>query len=353
MVRNQDGASFLSWESTLHPESAASVVNSTALQNRHPLEVMYHEISSDDAFFDCLPVAVQVVAVHEDEDEGEDNHDVEGGHHAPSSRLPQSPPDLQQQQNQNQVGTAVYRPKPWQHSNTIDLVLGFVFAFVAWITTMKIEFTAFIVYAMAAFFHFLGEDVFGRNSALLLIKSICIMISAAFMIADSILLMVNVLITEILGGVALLLCTLFGGQRSGVEWHQFIRRTCHLTRWGFRSCLTTGWKPERIFPIPENVESASLRPSSSPNAPVPASNTPTAHARYSDNQCHQEQQYHNENPNGDDGSMSTLTATTLPAELPTVTVAAESVHVLNGHGTVDDDDSDGFFTKNTQHVIID
>ena len=29
---------------------------------------------------------------------------------------------------------------------------------------------------------------------------------------------------------------------------RFIRKTCHLTRWGFRNCHK-GWKPERIFPI--------------------------------------------------------------------------------------------------------
>ena len=108
---------------------------------------------------------------------------------------------------------------PWRHSGTIDLILGFMFSFVALLTTIKMELVAFIVYALAALFHLTAERFFG-NPATLLFKSIFGVVSAALMIADSVILMVNVLVTEILGGIALLLCTFFGGPRSGTEWHQ-------------------------------------------------------------------------------------------------------------------------------------
>lgn len=39
--------------------------------------------------------------------------------------------------------------------------------------------------------------------------------------------------------------------------HRFIRKTCHLTRWGFRNCHK-GWKPERIFPISMEDERSHL-----------------------------------------------------------------------------------------------
>jgi hypothetical protein len=100
-------------------------------------------------------------------------------------------------------------------------------------TTVKIELSASMVYALAVFCNFLGETSVcggrGTNPVSMMIKSIFAVVTASFMIVDSILLMVNVLITEIMGAVALLLCGLFGGQRSGVEWHQYVVQRCHYS----------------------------------------------------------------------------------------------------------------------------
>ncbi|KAG7344126.1 hypothetical protein IV203_022134 [Nitzschia inconspicua] len=380
MVRHQDDTSFLSWTATLHPESAmaSSGVSSTT---RNPLEVVYHEIASDDVYFDGLPVAVQVVTVDNDDDQEQltvsanqqlytstRNH-THNGHTALSH---QDQEDL----DETMASGNVYRPKPWRHSNAIDLVLGFVLAFCAWITTVKLEVTAFVVYAMAAFFHVLAEKVFGQTSATLLCKSIFSIVTAVLMIVDSVLIMVSVLVTEIMGALALILCTVFGGPRSGTEWHMFIRRTCHLTRWGFRSCMTMGWKPERIFPISESAESASLQPR--PTAinhemsRQQQTNSQSSMSEYRDVVA--EQAALSQLPVNDGGTRSTscgydtnnsdvddtttistlTTATVLPSEMPPVTVAAEHVHVLAGENfNENDDDGDGYFTKNTQEVTID
>ncbi len=32
------------------------------------------------------------------------------------------------------------------------------------------------------------------------------------------------------------------------EWHQYIRKVSHLTRWAFRS-FHNGWTPERVYPL--------------------------------------------------------------------------------------------------------
>jgi hypothetical protein len=190
----QEDASFLSWTATLHPETAVATLAPHALRdNRNPLEVVYHEVRSSDDPCEELPVAVNVVAVVDDE------HD---------DRHPNG-------------AESISRPMPWRHSGTVDLILGFMFTFVALLTTFKIELVAFLIYAVAALFHLTSERFFG-HPATLLFKSIFGLVSAALMIADSVLLMVNVLITEILGGVALLLCTFFGGPRSGTEWHRYV-----------------------------------------------------------------------------------------------------------------------------------
>jgi hypothetical protein len=226
MVRHQDDASFLSWTATLHPESASvTSISASALQShRNPLEVVYHEIASDEAFFDGLPVAVQVVPIEEDEEGHQQdgsghlnsrNSDAHDSHNHFHSSLAQEDPD------EPSLGPpgCVYRPKPWRHSNAIDLVLGFMLSFVAWVTTVKLEVTAFVIYAVAALFHYMAEKVFNTSPATMLCKTIFNVLTAIMMIVDSVLIMVSVLVTELLGMVALFLCTFFGGPRSGAEWH--------------------------------------------------------------------------------------------------------------------------------------
>ena len=231
MVRNQDDASFLSWTATLHPESAASTtITASALQShRNPLEVVYHEIASDDAYFDGLPVAVQVVTVDEDEEGRQElgtshpySTTAQHTNNQDHSSFSLVQDDLHLDDSAPAGRTAVYRPKPWRYSNTIDLVLGFMLSFVAWVTTVKMEVTAFVIYAIAALFHTMAEKVFGRSPTTMLCKSIFHVLTAVMMIVDSVLIMVSVLVTEILGAMALFLCTFFGGPRSGTEWHLYV-----------------------------------------------------------------------------------------------------------------------------------
>lgn len=225
-------SSFLSWTDTLNPESAASINNTvlrlSSSQNLHqrmnPLEVVYHEISSDDAYFDALPVAVQVVQVDDDE-----NNRISASQHSQQPNMfshPQDPNAPPEHSNTTLTSpVAVYRPKPWRYSNTFDLVFGFLFAFVAWVTTVKLEITAFVVYACAALFHVMAERVSGRNPTTLLCKSVLGVLSAVMMAIDAVLILVSVLVTEIFGALALFLCTFLGGSRSGAEWHLYVTQT--------------------------------------------------------------------------------------------------------------------------------
>ena len=121
-------------------------------------------------------------------------------------------------------------------------------------------------------------------------------------------------------------------------------------RWGIRRCTTTGWKPERIFPISEHLESASLQPASS----RASHNGGGSYDRIDGLQEFPRNDNDWDFDGQDDVTMSTLTtATTVPSELPPVTVAAENVHVLGTESDLDHDNSDGYFTKNTQQVTID
>jgi hypothetical protein len=51
------------------------------------------------------------------------------------------------------------------------------------------------------------------------------------------------------GVVMLIVCSCTGNcYNIAQEWHQYIRKVSHLTRWAFRS-FHHGWEPERVLPI--------------------------------------------------------------------------------------------------------
>jgi hypothetical protein len=218
MVRNEDDQSFfssLSIAELLHPETAASNI-SRRHQDESPWATVYYEAVGP-ADYDNMPVAVDVVAVHDDEEanpqQPQEVPSPQRNHNSGSSPL-----DLPSQDDPNAT-RPLPKTQPWQHSNLVDLILGFSFALAAFICTIKIELTAIIIYTVAAGFHYVADEVFSAAPALLG-KSICLTVCACLMVVDCILLTVSVLVTELLGGVALLLCSIFGGHRSGHAWHQ-------------------------------------------------------------------------------------------------------------------------------------
>ena len=214
MVRNQDDQSFVSWTATLHPETAASSIDPRLQNQENPWVAVYLETCSD---YDSMPVAINVVAVHDDDDD-----DIEANPQQPAERAA-SPQHEQVGSSDAQSPTTTddvpSRPQPWKHSNLIDLLIGFTFAITSFCWTVKVELSAIIIYTIAAGFHYLAEEVFSSAPGLLG-KSICLMVTSILMIFDAILLTVSVLVTEVLGGLALFICAIFGGPRSGKEWHQ-------------------------------------------------------------------------------------------------------------------------------------
>lgn len=367
--------------------------NSSATSN--PIVAVYEEIRSsdddeDDTYGDGdpqdIPVAMNVVAVQDNNGHRHDQYNNARAHqhlrHEPSHH-------------------SHHKPQPWRHSNLIDLVIGGLLALCAFTTTIKIEITAFLIYGLAVAFNNVAEKACGRSTPLLIFRSIFLLLAGVFMFVDSVLLLVSVLVTEILGALALFLCALFGGTRSSTEWQQFIRRTCHLTRWGFRSCLVkANWKPDRIFPIPESVESSSFsgfqqqasttdnnnnnmgegegdrqRPGEHPQA-SPRQQPRQQHSeqlrQYSDDYCARNDASYCFGDDHDEITMSTLTTTTTSSPtnvsatrvdrydaedaviIPSdnVHVVIDDDHVLHHDLNVDDDDTDPF-AKTSQRVVID
>jgi hypothetical protein len=212
MVRNQEDSSFMSWTATLHPESAVSSTD-PRLETTSSWATVYHETCGGDNN-ENVPIAIQVVPLGEEDQPHP--HQEERNHYDTESQLPSAEIDAT---NEPMSTTSVSRPQPWKHSNLIDLILGSALVLACFVCTISIEIAAIIVYTLAAGFHFLADEIF-FSTPLLLAKSICLILTAVFMIVDAVLLVVSLLVTEILGVVAFFLCALFGGPTSGILWHQ-------------------------------------------------------------------------------------------------------------------------------------
>eukprot|EP00934_Nitzschia_sp_Nitz4_P000015 Nitzschia sp. Nitz4//scaffold137_size62074//25506//26586//NITZ4_006415-RA/size62074-processed-gene-0.86-mRNA-1//-1//CDS//3329535700//15//frame0 len=239
MVLNQQAPLTLSH--LMHPEAVE--VRQDPNNNRQlPWSTLYHEFAAGPMEYDPnIPVAVEVVEIEQ----------------APVNPVPQFEPAATSAHNVSssdryQKQQEEYQSKPWRHSNLIDLLVGLSLSLSAIVSTASIELAAIIIYSLAAGFHFVAEEVF-FVTPLILFKSVFLLVCGVLMIVDPILLTTSVLVTEILGGVALLVCSIFGGLTSGFAWQQFIRKTCHLTRWSFRSCHQH-WSLERVFPVPMEME---------------------------------------------------------------------------------------------------
>jgi hypothetical protein len=225
MVRHVDDVSFFS---LLHPEQYSSsaaateeVNNNNSNSNTTPLPwaAVYNEAVSEFRD-DSVPVAIQVVAVDEDCQDDTLSTSRAGGisrrrsHHEDDDSDDYDDDDLE-----HHAGTSSRREKkrklqPWKHSNLVDLILGFSLTITCILVTVKMEIAAIIIYILAAGCQWLSDE---RLSAF---QPLLMLLVAIFMFVDAVILTVSVLVTEIVGWLAHLLCTIFGGPRSGREWHQ-------------------------------------------------------------------------------------------------------------------------------------
>jgi len=114
------------------------------------------------------------------------------------------------------------------HCTPIDAFMGFVLSLVATCTVFALEFAGLLIYKLAAGFWSISKHAGPLSPILMLIY--CCLASV-----DSALLLASVLTSEIVAGVCYLLSLLFAGCDKAAQWHQYIRRTCHILRWAFRS----------------------------------------------------------------------------------------------------------------------
>lgn len=138
---------------------------------------------------------------------------------------------------------------PYYHGHCLDTILGVSMTSAAISATFGFELASIVLYSVAnGFFQAaLLCKCEGRGCTLLLpLYGIFQLVCSLLMVTDATLLSVSIIVTELLAQTTWLLTSCFGGCKIGAEWHQYIRKLCHLTRWAFRGDQNEG-EPRRVF----------------------------------------------------------------------------------------------------------
>jgi hypothetical protein len=131
----------------------------------------------------------------------------------------------------------------WRTFNLLETVLGASLTVAAVGATVGVEVAAALVYILAVVLHHLSRLCYG---CLWLGHVVLRLLSWSILLVDSVLLVASVLVTELIALVAGLLTTLMGGPMRGLQWHQYVRKLCLLSRWAFRD-FHQKWTPSRVF----------------------------------------------------------------------------------------------------------
>ena len=123
----------------------------------------------------------------------------------------------------------------WNRYNFLLLTVGRAMLIAGVASTVMTELGGYIVFLAAAGFYWVSEKLRQMGGIVILFHYVFGLVYVILSFMDILLLFLGTLITELMAGIAFLLCTLFGGPAAGAEWHQSVRRLCHLTRWAFRS----------------------------------------------------------------------------------------------------------------------
>lgn len=255
-LQNNSGRSseYVSWIATLHPENADVTIDQRFLIPGNPWWTIYEDAKND------VPTATVVPVV--EHEQGDEEAAAQGHHSGANTAAPPSP----------------HRPHCILLCSPIDMIGGIFVTCFAIMGVLLCEGVALLIYLVAASLYWIAKIFDPPNAFTGMFYSFFMIFYFAFALADSIVLLASVLVTECVACAGWLLSVLLGGIMAANTWHQYIRRICHLIRWGFRGscakpprhfamCCMTDEKEELLeMPEPIAVESMSTTgPSSSRN----------------------------------------------------------------------------------------
>lgn len=125
-----------------------------------------------------------------------------------------------------------------------DTTLGFVLLVSAVASVFGLELSAVLVYALSCGFYRFAMLLQRIGGPLWLLSYVFLLVVQVLQFTDTLLLSLSVFLTELLAGIAYGVCAPFGGCEAARDWHQHVRKLCHLTRWAFRG-FHQDWTPQR------------------------------------------------------------------------------------------------------------
>jgi len=174
----------------------------------------------------------------------------------PSSPAPSAPTksdveagsiDASQQEGPSTAATAPQMP-PWRKSNLFEMIFGITFTIAAVASTFGVELAAALVFVVAATFYNVAAFCKRQNNIFMYFWwAVFGLVYVVLQVTDAILLTVSVFVAELLAALGCLMTFVSGHQ--GLQWHQYIRKLCHLTRWAFRDFHSSWEFPKRTYPL--------------------------------------------------------------------------------------------------------
>ena len=135
------------------------------------------------------------------------------------------------------------------HCTFLNIVIGYSHLIIAVSTAFATELAGATVCLVGVGFYWVSQNLKEHCGTWTLPLATLTMILTAFMLAiDLLVLTLGIFLVELVAWIACGLCMMFGGASAGMDWHQHIRKICHLTRWAFRG-FHSSWLPKRVRPF--------------------------------------------------------------------------------------------------------
>lgn len=154
----------------------------------------------------------------------------------------------QETKNPDETTALGSSPKSVPVSNPLVVIFGYAFMIWAVAAALTTELAAVLTYMIGAGFYWSADVLKNGGMWTLPLQTLCLLLTALMLAVDVLVLTIGIFIVEVVAWVACVICMLFGGISAGIDWHQHIRKVCHLTRWAFRS-FHSEWKPKRMQPF--------------------------------------------------------------------------------------------------------
>lgn len=277
---------FVFWECTFHPETGEAFVHcsNTTKRQESKWRVVWAEaigFKEDDA----------TVITNDSDQMNKEDPVVSIPVKEPNKTYPDDP---LQPQEPDVRHTSMPTPNTSSscicaQSNLLVGLIGILLTVASISVTLTLDLVGLLMYFLACCFHRLCRQTSGVYLQCMVIWPLFLPLAMVLFFADTLLLFLSVFISEILAMVIWASCMILGGCSVATNWHQYIRKMCHLTRWAVRDWYEDLEKRKDNFPrrgYPKLVPSdRGCFTGSIPKMALTAAGAPTSKAHPNDNQA--------------------------------------------------------------------